>query len=205
MFEGKRELTKEWLYAFMLWYWINRQKESMANLVSRVALALSYMGGENVKAWTRAQIVAMNDRVNGGMPTTDEQHWTLFYNDFWNTWKDDTLQENSLLKLSQLSMGKEVQINDYMATFNTLTTKLGWARNHHGMVRAFRAGLLSWIPVRIYNWDPIPDEDDLDGWQEAARREVSRYKLKKQEAGGTFGKGGLTVWENQLQNFFKLN
>jgi hypothetical protein len=92
------------------------------------------MGGENVKVWTRAQIVAMNDRVNGGMPTTDEQHWTLFYNDFQNTWKDDTLQENSLLKLSQLSMGKDIQINHYIATFNALTTKLGWARNHHGTV-----------------------------------------------------------------------
>jgi hypothetical protein len=40
----------EWLYAFMLWYWINWQKESMVNLVSRVTLALSYMGRENVKA-----------------------------------------------------------------------------------------------------------------------------------------------------------
>jgi hypothetical protein len=70
-------------------------------------------------------------------------------------------------------MGKEVQINDYIATFNALTTELGWARNHHGTVRAFRAGLLSWIPVRIYDRDPFPNEDDLDGWQEAARREVS--------------------------------
>jgi hypothetical protein len=66
-------------------------------------------------------------------------------------------------------------------------------------------GELSWIPVRIYDRDPFPREDNLDGWQEAARREVSQYKLKKQEAGGAFGKGGLTVRENQLQNFFKFD
>ena len=202
MFEGDREKTNDWLYAFMLWFWINRQKETMANPLSRVALALSYIGG-SAKTWARSQIVAANDRIHQGVLPNDEQHWNAFYNDFLNTWKDDSLQENSLLKLSRLSMSRDVKVNDYIATFNALLAELGWQRNHPGTVKAFRAGLQSWIPQRIYDRDQYPREDDLDGWQEAARKEVSRSKLKKQEAGGAFGKGGLTVRENLLNNFLK--
>ena len=100
-------------------------------------------------------------------------------------------------------MSRDVKVNDYIATFNALLAELGWQRNHPGTVKAFRAGLQSWIPQRIYDRDQYPREDDLDGWQEAARKEVSRSKLKKQEAGGAFGKGGLTVRENLLNNFLK--
>jgi hypothetical protein len=134
IFDGRRDQTKDWIHAFMLWHWINRQRESMVNPLSRVALALSYIQGENIKAWKKAQITATHDQCLVGMAPSNEQHWNLFYRDFKNTWKDDTMQENSLMKLTRLSMSKETTINDYIAQFNTLTSKLGWLRSHPGTV-----------------------------------------------------------------------
>ena len=85
-------------------------------------------------------------------------------------------------------MSRDVKVNDYIATFNALLAELGWQRNHPGTVKAFRAGLQSWIPQRIYDRDQYPREDDLDGWQEAARKEVSRSKLRNRKPEEHLGK-----------------
>jgi Retrotransposon gag protein/Zinc knuckle len=136
------------------------------------------------------------------MNPDNERHWTYFKNDFVSTWKDDSLLEDAQFKLSALSMKKDMPLHEYISTFNALITELGWDRNHQGTVRAFRMGLKSWLATAILRKDNCPADDDLDGWQEAARKEVVKAKRIRQEAGG-FGRGGLTVRENMFQQFFK--
>jgi Zinc knuckle len=63
-------------------------------------------------------------------------------------------------------------------------------------------GLKSWLATAILRKDNCLADNDLEGWQEATRKEVVKAKRIKQEAGG-FGRGGLTVWENMFQQFFK--
>ena len=202
VFDGNRKKADAFMYDFTIWAWINAHKRVMANPLSRVALAITYIKGDRVREWTKAQIRAANNRVNAGIPSDSDEHWNQFRNDFVATWKDDTLLEDAQFKLQELSMKKDMPIHEYISTFNALITELGWDANHPGTVRAFRMGLRSWIATAILRKDLCPAEDDLEGWQDAARKEVSKAQRIKQEAGG-YGRGGLTVRENIFKQFLQ--
>ena len=95
-------------------------------------------------------------------------------------------------------MSKEVTLEDYIASFNTCIAELQWAINHPGTVKAFKQGMSVWLLRKIYGQTPYPAENDLVAWQDAARREMSRALLIKQEAGSSYGKG--TVRENRMRS-----
>jgi hypothetical protein len=188
IFKGRKEQASDWLYAFMRWHWINRQNKSMARPLSRVILAISYIEGRDTKGWTEVQKAAAEQQFDSGIPATDERHWMAFLNDFKDTWKNDPPEGSPEERMTCLGMNRTNTINDYIADFNTLLTELGWPKNHPKTVKAFRSGLLSWIPMRINDQNPDLAENNLEEWQEAAKREVNRYQLKKWEAKGTFEK-----------------
>jgi hypothetical protein len=58
-------------------------------------LAITYIRGDRVREWTKAQICIANDRVTGGMNADNDQHWIRFKNDFISTKKDDSLLEDA--------------------------------------------------------------------------------------------------------------
>jgi hypothetical protein len=137
IFDGNRKNAESFMYDFTVWAWINSHKRVMARPLSQVALAITYIRGDRVREWTKAQIRAANNRVTDGMNADNEQHWIRFKNDFINTWKDDSLLEDAQFKLSALSMKKDMPLHEYISTFNALITELGWDRNHQGTVWAF--------------------------------------------------------------------
>ena len=100
------------------------------------------------------------------------------------------------MRLDKLAMSKDVALEDYIAQFNANIAELQWATNHPGTVKAFKQGLSIWLLKKIYQQYTFPNEDDLVGWQDAARREMSRALLIRQEAGASYGKG--TMHENHM-------
>jgi len=184
---------------------INETHPKMVNPVSRVALAISYLKGEVIEEWANQQLVLLNDRItNQGVARNDMNLWRWFINDFHNTWRDKAFLEDAQMKLQNLAMKTDDDVDTYIAKFNALITELMWQVQHAGTVRAFKQGLKKWIQDKVYDRDQYPAEDDLQGWQDSARAEVTRSQLKKQEGGG-YGKGGSTIRENQMRTFLGLD
>jgi len=100
------------------------------------------------------------------------------------------------MKLDKLAMSKEVTLEDYIAKFNACIAELQWVTNHPGTVKAFKQGLSVWLLKKIYVQYTYPAENDLVGWQDAARREMSRALLIRQEAGANYSRG--TVCKNRI-------
>jgi hypothetical protein len=125
IFNGNRKNTESFMYDFTVWAWINSHKRVMARPLSRVALAITYIRGDRVREWTKAQIRAANDRVTQGMDVDNDQYWIRFKNDFISTWKNDSLLEDAQFKLSALSMKKDMPLHEYISTLNALITELG--------------------------------------------------------------------------------
>ena len=149
-----------------------------------------------MREWADQQLELANDRVAQGMHPRDEALWNMFINDFKNTWKDTTVIEDAQLKLDSLEMGKNINLEDYIAKFNALISELGWAQNHPGTVRAFQQGLRAGLLAAIYRQRPWPNESDLLSWQDAAREEEVRGQKIRQNVG--YGRRDKSVRESRL-------
>src|SRR6201984_2268613 len=130
------------------------------------------------------------------MHPQDEALWNMFINDFKNTWKDTSVIEDAQLKLDSLEMGKNVNLEDYIAKFNALILELGWAQNHPGTVRAFQQGLRAGLLTAIYRQRLWPNESDLLAWQDSAREEEVRGQKIRQNIG--YGRRDKSVRESRL-------
>ena len=67
-------------------------------------------------------------------------------------------------------------IDTYIATFERLASKAGWAEDAEGTIVRFRNGLNRMIHSKALDRDKIPSM--MDEWKAAARTEVSRAKEK---------------------------
>jgi hypothetical protein len=56
IFDRNRKNVESFMYDFTVWAWINSHKRVMARPLSRVALAITYIRGDRVREWTKAQI-----------------------------------------------------------------------------------------------------------------------------------------------------
>ena len=81
-FTGERTKSRGFLNAFNLYKETNRNNETMKNPYSRVTTALTYMTSDLMESWKEDQLRQLIDRVAGGIPDTDEQHWQLFEAEF---------------------------------------------------------------------------------------------------------------------------
>jgi hypothetical protein len=198
-FTGNRKETKDWMHQFTLFAYVNFDNAKIQNPMQRLALALTYINGPKVKEWANQQLLLARQRVAGGMNPQDEQIWELFKADFENTWKDTAVIEDAQLKLDRLEMGKDVNLEDYIANFNALISELQWAHNHPGTVRAFQQGLRAGLLQSIYRQRPWPDEADLQAWQDSAREEETRNQKIRQNVG--WGRKDRSVRESRFRMF----
>ena len=91
-------------------------------------------------------------------------------------------------------------IDEYIAKFENLLRKAEIPRTEVQTVEKFKDGLRKGILAKIYNRDTWPD--DLDDWEEAARREVRRLGVTK-EALGEKGGYHLSTRQSRWQSIFK--
>ena len=197
MFTGNRKETKDWMNQFTLFAYVNYDNAKIQNPMQRLALALTYIGGDKVREWGNQQLLLARRRVADGMDIRDEQIWELFKADFENTWRDTSLVEDAQLKLDRLEMSKDVTLEDYIANFNALIAELQWAHDHPGTVRAFQQGLRAGLLQAIYRQRPWPNEANLLAWQDAAREEETRNQKIRQNVG--YGRKDRSVRESRYQ------
>ena len=70
---------------------------------------------------------------------------------------------------------KGEDINDYIATFESLIVKAGWEQAAQGSLKIFKQGLTPGIHYQILNRNPVPRT--IDDWYAAAREEMMRRQM----------------------------
>ena len=190
IFDGQRKNAAKFMREFGLWKICNVQNEAMINPFQRIALALSYMKGPKVDDWVLQQGDNLTVRVQGNtlvnpmIPPThrddDETLWREFVADFTRVFTDTASSEQVYAALTDLQMKGE-DIDDYIATFESLIVKVGWERAAQGSLEMFKQGLTPGIHYRILNRNPVPRT--IDDWYAAAREEVTRRQMIRASMG----------------------
>ena len=190
IFDGQRKNAAKFMREFGLWKICNVRNEAMINPFQRIALALSYMKGPKVDDWVLQQGDNLTIRVQGNtlvnpmIPPThrddDETLWREFVADFTRAFTDTASSEQAYAALTDLQMKGE-EIDDYIATFESLIVKAGWERAAQGSLEMFKQGLTPGIHYRILNRNPVPRT--IDDWYAAAREEVTRRQMIRASMG----------------------
>ena len=88
---------------------------------------------------------------------------------------------------------KSDDVDEYIAIFEDLLTKIEYRQEDFGVVDKFKQGLKKWIVRKILECDQWPA--NLNDWQEAARREVRRAKYTAVTLGGDQRNYNLSLQE----------
>ena len=184
IFDGQRKNAAKFMREFGLWKICNVRNKAMINPFQRIALALSYMKGPKVDDWVLQQGDNLTIRVQGNtlvnpmIPPThrddDETLWREFVADFTRAFTDTASSEQAYAALTDLQMKGE-DIDDYIATFESLIVKAGWERAAQGSLEMFKQGLTPGLHYRILNRNPVPRT--IDDWYTAAREEMTRRQM----------------------------
>jgi len=180
IFDGDRKKTKEFWRKAMLYMGLNRHMRIMKNPSQRALWVLSYIQGPRVKAWLNAEVLKLKNMVDKlHFTDDDEEIWDTFESDFKHTFEDESQKADGMLRLQNLSMASEKGLEEYISTFDTILAEIGWSETNQGPWRLFKDGLDMWISRRMHLQDTWPDEDNLDGWEKAARKAALRAKQMK--------------------------
>ena len=154
IFDSQRKNAAKFMCEFGLWKMCNVQNEAMINPFQRIALTLLYMKGPKVDDWVLQQGDRLTIRVQGNMlvnpmiPPThrddNETLWREFVADFTRAFTDTASSEQVYAALTDLQMKGE-DIDDYIATFESLIIKAGWEQAAQGSLKMFKQGLSAGI------------------------------------------------------------
>ena len=104
---------------------------------------------------------------------------------------DHAAKEKALQQISQLV--QKDNIEEYITEFNDLVSKLSWNRDADTVIERFTDGLHKTVVDRILNYELWPE--NMDEWQDAARRETRRIILRREKTGGGRSNWNLPVKE----------
>jgi len=108
-----------------------------------VALALTFIKGEQVQDWANAIMDLMEERLENRlnpMEEANEYHWTSFEDAFRDAITDTLEQEDADNQLQNLKM-TEGDLDKYIAHFNCLVILSGREDKTRGLVPLFKEGL----------------------------------------------------------------
>jgi len=139
-FEGDRNKSHAFLVAFGIFRFANQKNEAMSNPATRVTTALTYMQGNMMEPWKEEQMTKLEKRITGGIPDTEEIHWTEFEQAFKDAFTNANRKQeafNSLIKLKHGPDGLDIFISE----FKRLATAAEVQLDDHGTIYHFKQGL----------------------------------------------------------------
>ena len=140
IFDGTCSHADEFLDRFRQYKMVNRRHESMERPFDRVLTALTYIRGPMVNDWVNAQETHLTDQTDpaGTNPVleTDEVLWAEFETAFCDAWTDTSKKQTVYDQLMKLTM-TGWDIDNYIANFERLALKAGWALPAEGTIDRF--------------------------------------------------------------------
>jgi hypothetical protein len=113
----------------------------MVNPYTQVAVALTFIKGEDVQDWKELELELLEERVLNGHTRTEEYLWNEFEKAFKAAFKDTGKMLNTQTQLVTLRQDKE-GVKQYTVTFNCLLKQAGSDKDDKGSVGLYRKGLL---------------------------------------------------------------
>src|SRR6266576_1797158 len=166
----------------------------------RVLMAMSFMKGPKVQDWVRAQMRALDDKVDPqkrGLSEGDKTLWDEFNRDFVHSFTDTAMTQEAYNKLKTLKMNGD-DLDTYIATHESLVLRAGWTGNGDAAIESFRNGLKKPLHLSILKRDAVPTT--LQEWHEISRREHVKWALIKASdlVGGQSGRqSNQRRWKQQ--------
>ena len=175
-FTGDRAKSRGFLNAFNLYKETNRNNETMKNPYSRVTTALTYMTGDMMESWKEDQLQQLIDRVAGGTPDTDEQHWQLFETEFRNAFTNTNAAKDAQRELRNLKQGES--LDEYITKFKQLARLGNLPFTEHGVIEQFKLGLKGGLLDAIIRTDHYDPQIawTLERWIEEAHKQHGKWK-----------------------------
>jgi hypothetical protein len=182
-FDGTRSKADNFWRAFKIYRILNKETNTIKNPFHQTALAISFITGPNVDDWAENQLDQLEEKTSPTNPNryadTDERLWTEFETAFQAAYQDTTRAQDAYTVLMQLEM-KGMDIDTYIATFDRLVARVGWATSDKGIMEKFQNGLVRWLALDImHKYDNIPAT--LDEWKNATKKEILRRAQIKAE------------------------
>ena len=164
----------DWFCQYKL---VNRHHESMEKLFDHVLTALTYICGPMINDWVNAQeqsLVTHTDTTKlWHVQEMDEVLWEEFKLAFKDAWTDTLKKQSTYDQLMKLMMSRW-DIDMYIATFEQLALKVGWALDTEGTIVHFRDRLNKMIHTKALDHDTIPHT--MDEWKGATCTKVTCTK-----------------------------
>ena len=179
IFDGTRSHADDFWGQFRWFKMVNRAHDAMKVPYDRVLTALTYMHGPLINDWVDQQEKKLASRIDTSTTNwvleTNEILWTEFEIAFLAAWTDTSKKQNAFDQLMRLTMNGW-DVDTYIATFDRLTTAVGWDSNSEGTIAKFCEGLSKGIHSKALDRDHIPRT--INEWKAAARTEVARAREK---------------------------
>jgi Ty3 transposon capsid-like protein len=172
VFTGDCTESDKFLKEFKQWRLLNHNHAEMKQAYNHVLMALTYIKGPRVDDWQEAWL---EELVNSNLVPDDEALWTNFEQKFKDTYTDSNKKRAAYDKLMTLQI-KGGDIDTYIATFNNLLAKAGWARGEEA-TDFFQKGLEDGVKHEVLCQQTWPVT--LQEWQEATRDETNCYKARQ--------------------------
>ena len=194
IFNGDWTKAKKFQIEFGLARMTNPHHQNMRVPMQRVALALSYIKGEEVGEWSHEYADQLADEVyNHGVDPNNERLWDDFVLAFVRRFRDTGKGERAWAQLLIIEM-KDDDLDGYIAKFESLLRKAGRDQLEAANVDIFKQGLKTWLFQMIMRRRPLPLT--LDEWQWTARDEFSANAIIKATLGGGRAKGESSARQN---------
>src|SRR6266478_3925996 len=164
---------------FRAYRFLNRKNETMKVVANWVALALTFIKGEQVQDWANGIMDLMEEQLESRlnpMEETNEYHWTSFKDAFRDTFTNTLEWEDTDNQLQNLKM-TDGDLDKFIAHFNHLVIISGREDETRGLVPLFKEGLPFGLAQACMNQEHWPQT--ICQWQEAARDEHKWYQVKK--------------------------
>lgn len=146
----------------------------MEHLFDWVLTTLTYIHRPMVNNWVNAQethLIKCTDLARQNpILETNEVLWAEFETAFRDTWTDMSKKQTAYDQLMKLTMTRW-DIDNYIANFERLALKAGWALTVEGTIDRFRNGLNKMIHSKALDRDTIPCT--MDKWKAATCTEVT--------------------------------
>ena len=185
---------------FDLFWMTNEDSSVMKMAYRRSTFFLGLLQGPKVDDWVLTQAATLCTKVAKGTAKDSKTLWDDLKQAFENAYVNTGQIKQALMELQKHKMEADL-IDNYITKFKNLLAKGGIPHTEVGTIEKFKDGLKRGILQGILNQDTWPTT--IDGWEEAARREVRHYGIMKEalsKHGQAFSKP--SKWQADAHRFF---
>jgi hypothetical protein len=172
-FTGDRTKVESFLTQWELYCRVNANNAAMQNQYQKTMLFLTYIKGDLVRTWVLVASRWLGQEVTlYHVDQYDPYLWESIEGAFCRQFVDTLEKERAQTKLRQGIHMKDGNIDEYVATFDTLVAQAGYKADDAQTLEKFISGLPVSLYETIYQLD---DPKTYEGWRQVAIKRQEKW------------------------------